>query len=84
MIGAFHWPDLANYSTATAPALALTVWFGRALWRNIKHELTPNSGTSLRDAVDRIETSVSSITEELTRLDKKIERHMGYHEGADL
>lgn len=34
---------------------ALTVWKGN---RSIKKELTPNGGSSLRDAVDRIERLV--------------------------
>lgn len=84
MIAAFHWPDLANYSTATAPLVALVVWLGRVLWIKIKHELTPNSGESLRDAIDRIETTVASMHYDIQRLDKTLERHIGYHEGADL
>jgi hypothetical protein len=84
MTAALHWPDLANYTTATAPVLALTVWIGRKIWMSIKHELTPNSGTSLRDAVDRIETNINTMQDDIARLDKSIERHIGYHEGADL
>jgi hypothetical protein len=76
MIASLHWGDLANYSTATAPALALTAWLGRVLWRKIRHELKPNSGTSLRDAVDRIETMVTETQHEL-------EKHISYHKGQE-
>jgi hypothetical protein len=76
MMGSLHWGDLANYSTATAPALALTAWLGRLLWQKIRHELKPNSGTSLRDAVDRIETMVKDTQHEL-------ENHISYHKGQE-
>ena len=76
MMGSLHWGDLANYSTATAPALALTAWLGRLLWQKIRHELKPNSGTSLRDAVDRIETMVTDTQHQL-------ENHISYHKGQE-
>jgi hypothetical protein len=76
MIASLHWADLANYSTATAPALGLTAWLGRVLWKKIRHELTPNSGTSLRDAVDRIEGMVTETKHEL-------EKHISYHKGQE-
>jgi len=76
MTAAMSWSDWANYSTATAPGLALVAWFGRVLWRKIRHELEPNSGTSLRDAVDRIETMVTETQHEL-------EKHISYHKGQE-
>lgn len=76
MIASLHWGDLANYSTATAPVLALVVWLGRVLWQKIRHELTPNSGTSLRDAIDRIEQKVTETQHEL-------EKHISYHKGQE-
>jgi len=76
MTAAMSWADMANYSTATAPALALTAWLGRLLWQKIRHELKPNSGTSLRDAVDRIESMVTETQHEL-------EKHISYHKGQE-
>lgn len=76
MIGSLNWGDLANYSTATAPVVALVLWLGRVLWHKIRHELTPNSGTSLRDAIDRIETKVTETQHEL-------EKHISYHKGQE-
>ena len=76
MIASLHWGDLANYSTATAPVMALVVWLGRVLWMKIRHELTPNSGSSLRDAIDRIEKAVTETQHEL-------EKHIYYHKGQE-
>lgn len=83
MLAAFHWSDLATYSTALAPILALTAFLGRVLWKSIKHELTPNSGTSLRDAIDRIEHAVTMTQSDIQRIDKALERHLGYHDATD-
>lgn len=83
MFAAFHWSDLATYSTALAPILALTAFLGRVLWKSIKHELTPNSGTSLRDAIDRIEEAVTMTKSDVQRIDKALERHLGYHDATD-
>ena len=76
MIAGLNWPDLANYSTATAPVLALVAWLGRVLWNKIRHELKPNSGSSLRDAIDRIE-------EKVTYTQHGLEKHIAYHKGAN-
>lgn len=76
MIASLHWGDLANYSTATAPVVGLILWLGRVLWKKISHELTPNSGSSLRDAIDRIE-------EKVTQTQHELEKHISYHEGQE-
>jgi hypothetical protein len=76
MTASLHWGDLANYSTATAPVMALIVWLGRVLWMKIRHELKPNSGSSLRDAIDRIEHMVTETQHEL-------EKHISYHKGQE-
>lgn len=81
MSAASSWGEMANYTTATAPILALIVWLGRVLWNNIRHELTPNSGTSLRDAVDRIENKMHCIESKVDTAIVEIERHKGQHEG---
>jgi hypothetical protein len=83
VFAALHWSDLATYSTALAPILALTAFLGRVLWKNIKHELRPNSGASLRDAIDRIEHAVTMTQSDIQRIDKALERHLGYHDATD-
>ena len=57
----------------------------------IEKQYQRNGGSSMRDAVEaavtavnRVEMHVTSLTYDIQRLDKAIERHIGYHEGADL
>ena len=76
MTASMHWGDLANYSTALSPILAAIAVVGRILWKKLIHELKPNSGASLRDAIDRIETMVTSTQSEL-------ENHISYHKGQE-
>jgi hypothetical protein len=76
MSASLHWGDLANYSTALSPILAAIAVVGRVLWKKLNHELKPNSGTSLRDAIDRIETMVTETQHEL-------ENHISYHKGQE-
>ena len=37
----------------------------------VHHELQPNSGSSLRDAVDRVEASLHGLKDRVTRLELK-------------
>lgn len=57
----------------------------------IEKQYQRNGGSSMRDAVEsavsavnRIEMHVTSLQYDIQRLDKAIERHIGYHEGAEL
>jgi len=54
-----------------AAVFAGLIWIIKAV-DAIKHETKPNSGQSLRDAVDRIESSV-------TRLNDKLDNHIDWH-----
>lgn len=51
--------------------LAALIWLIRAVYA-LNHEVKPNSGASMRDAVDRIEDSV-------TKLNDKLDRHIEWH-----
>ena len=42
----------------------------------IKKETKPNGGSSLRDAVDRIEKKLDAVTSDL-------DRHLGFHDAVD-
>ena len=44
-------------------------------------ELTPNGGSSVKDAVDRIEAETFRQGKEIDGLSLKIEHHLGWHEG---
>lgn len=42
-----------------------------------------NGGSSMRDAIDRIEESQRHIRADVLRIDKGLERHLGAHEGLE-
>jgi hypothetical protein len=74
------WATLANISFVVTPIVAAIAAVGRLFWnhvtKSIVHELRPNSGTSLRDAIDRIEDKVTQTQHEL-------ELHIAYHKGKE-
>jgi len=47
----------------------------------VNKEMAPNGGSSMRDAVDRIETELFRQGQELDTVTKALERHLGWHEG---
>ena len=59
-----------------AAVLAGLIWIMKAV-DAIKHETLPNSGQSLRDAVDRTEKQVDRLME---KLDSHIDWHMNHKE----
>lgn len=64
-------PELAKLLTPlmAAAAAALGAW---AATRSTKKEFKPNGGTSMRDAVDRIEDASSSHLDELAELKERL------------
>lgn len=46
---------------------------------DIKKELHPNGGSSLRDAVNRLEKTQSEIKDDLHDLREKIDDHISWH-----
>lgn len=47
--------------------------------KNIEKELHPNGGTSLRDAVTRIEIKQTVIKEEVKQVGGKLDDHIDFH-----
>ena len=47
----------------------------------IHHAVTPNSGSSMFDAITRIETETNRQGAELDSLTLKVEKHLAYHDG---
>jgi hypothetical protein len=72
-------PDWFN-DLADVPViiLLLSTFFGALMWvikrevSDVKHEMFPNSGTSMRDAVDRME-------ERQIRIEEKLDDHITWH-----
>lgn len=71
-------PDWLDTPPEVLTALSITVIIvGALMWlikatQAIQHETKPNSGTSMRDAVDRIERQVE-------RLNSKLDSHIDWH-----
>lgn len=64
--------DFREKTDATLAAQNRTLTTQNATLDTIKHELFPNSGTSLRDAVDGLVTDVASINEKLASDNERI------------
>jgi len=70
-----NWNDLASVAQVLAVFVFPIIFFvGRIVWKKVKSELLPNHGSSLRDAVDRIEKAVFEIIDEQKKNKKAIKR----------
>lgn len=64
--------EILTVLSITAMVLAALMWLIKAV-QAIEHETKPNSGTSMRDAIDRIERTVDKLND---KLDGHIDWHM--------
>jgi len=70
-----NWNSLASIAQVLAVFVFPVIFFvGRIVWKKVKSELSPNHGSSLRDAVDRIEKAVFEIIDEQKKNKKAIKR----------
>jgi len=70
-----NWNSLASVAQVLAVFVFPIIFFvGRIVWKKVKSELSPNHGSSLRDAVDRIEKAVFEIIDEQKKNKKAIKR----------
>ena len=70
-----NWNSLASVAQVLAVFVFPIIFFvGRIVWKKVKSELSPNHGSSLRDAVDRIEKGVVEIMSEQKKNKKAIKR----------
>ena len=49
----------------------------------IESQYRNNGGSSARDLWDRIEENLRHIRSDISRVDKAVERHLGFHDGSD-
>lgn len=70
--------SIADWATTVSGALAVIAALGWIVKRYLV-ELKPNSGSSLRDAIDCIQKDVSNISVDLARLEGKFEQHTQEH-----
>ena len=70
-----NWNNLSSIAQVLAVFVFPVIFFvGRIVWKKVKSELSPNHGSSLRDAVDRIEKVVVEIMSEQKKNKKAIKR----------
>ena len=70
-----NWNNLSSIAQVLAVFVFPVIFFvGRVIWKKVKAELSPNHGSSLRDAVDRIEKAVFEIIDEQKKNKKAIKR----------
>ena len=70
-----NWNNLSSIAQVLAVFVFPIIFFvGRIVWKKVKSELSPNHGSSLRDAVDRIEKAVVEIMSEQKKNKKAIKR----------
>ena len=70
-----NWNNLSSIAQVLAVFVFPVIFFvGRIVWKKVKAELSPNHGSSLRDAVDRIEKAVVEIMSEQKKNKKAIKR----------
>jgi hypothetical protein len=76
MMAAINWGDVASKMQIAGYITAVLLAVGGYAYRKLRSELKPNHGSSLRDAVDRIE-------KELTEVRHLVEKHEAYHDGLN-
>ena len=64
--------ELATIIGIGAAVIGVLFWVVRTKVVEVLHETRPNSGTSMRDAVDRIE-------DHMIRIESKIDGHVSWH-----
>ena len=47
----------------------------------IRKETIPNGGSSLRDAIDRIEKNQGEMAQKVDAIQSALDRHLGFHQG---
>ena len=75
---------IANWANVISVFIYPVIFFvGRIVFNHFKAEMSPNHGSSMRDAVDRIEAAVNAIAEAekknakaIKRVRKDLERHL--------
>jgi hypothetical protein len=81
---------VALFTAVMVPLLAGLLYIIRAEIRknsvvtDATHEqVIPNHGTSLRDAIDRIEKRIDGVHEDVTYLRDRVDRHVDSHDHAN-
>ena len=76
MFSTVNWGLLASQAQVVGFVGAVLAFVARHYWRKLMAEMKPNHGSSLRDAIDRIEKELKSSRKAIKRLDAKLESHL--------
>jgi len=76
MTAVINWGDLASKLQIAGYVTTVLLVVGGYAYRKLRAELKPNHGSSMRDAIDRIERG-------LTEVRHLIEKHEAYHDGLN-
>jgi len=75
-----NWFTVASgYATTIGVGAGFVVWG----WRRLMAEFKPNSGSSLKDAMNRIEAKLDSIDDRVNKVDMELTSHISYHKGKE-
>ena len=68
--------DVAKIVIPIVTALVLGVWRISRYFARLEEQYRPNGGSSMRDAIDRIEKRINKMDREMSRLSGKFEQHL--------
>jgi hypothetical protein len=75
-----NWFTVASgYATTVGVGGGVVIWG----WRRLMAEFKPNHGSSLKDALNRIEEKLDDINARVYEVDSELRSHISYHKGRD-
>ena len=83
LIASINWGDWASKLQVAGYVSAVTITVGGFAYRRLRAELHPNHGSSLRDAIDRIEGRQTDLHVDILKVRHLIEKHEAYHDGLE-
>lgn len=70
------WSLLSSQVQVVGFVSAVLGFVARHYWKRIMAEMKPNHGSSMRDAIDRIEKEIKSNRKAVKKLAEKLETHL--------
>jgi len=75
-----NWFTVASgYATTVGVGGGVVIWG----WRKLMAEFKPNHGSSLKDALNRIEEKLDDINARVYEVDSELRSHISFHKGRD-
>lgn len=76
MLATIDWALLSSQVQVVGFVSAVLTMVARHYWKRIMAEMKPNHGSSMRDAIDRIEKEIKSNRKAVKKLAEKLETHL--------